>query len=349
MANRAAVMDRLYGSEPLVINAQGIELIKLMNWYNMNAEPEDRRKWIVDYAKNRLHYSDTDLSLLSGAALQMVQTIPYCARAILKVSTFHDQLNVVNLIDNTCKEVVQKARASYNENHSQREQNRIRSEMVRKVIVSNAYWNIFDQLENGKGDVKLTALSELTIPEMERIKTHIESSLNEYKEAKNDPEGYECINFRAMIKRLEKTLDDINQQTSTVKARKKVTVIRKHKPISAAKQVSKLRYAKEIDGFKSVNPEAILTASLLFVYDEKTRKLVKFQNPDGTKLAIASSKVKAHTITARTVRKPSLVLTEMRKGTIKTAERVYETLTTKEQVHSGRLTDKCLILRVNAV
>lgn len=349
MANRAAVMDKLYGSEPLALNAQGIELIRLMNWYNMNAEPEDRRKWIVDYAKNRLHYSETDLSLLSSVALQMVQTVPYCARAILKGSTFKDQAHVVNMIDHTCKEVIEKARISYNESQAQREQIRLRTVAFRKVLVSNVYWNLFDQLEKGVANISLISLSDLTVPEMEQIKTRVEASLKEYKEAKINPEGYENINVRSMIKRLEGVLENINQKTNTEKARKKTTTVRKHKPITAAKQVSKLRYAKEIDGFKSVNPEAILTASILFVYEEKTRKLVRFQNTDGTKLTIASSKVKAHTITSKTVRKPSLVLTEMRKGTIKTAERVYEMLTTKEQVHSGRMTDKSLILRVNAV
>lgn len=349
MANRAAVLDKLYGSEPLVINAQGIELINLMNWYNMNSEPEDRRKWIVNYAKNRLHYDDADLSLLSSVALQMVQTIPYCARAILKGSTFEDQSGVVNLIDKTCKQVITKARDSYNESQAQREQNKLRSEMSRKSIISEAYWNIFDQLDSGENNIKLTVLSGLTIPEIEKIKSHIEFSLEEYKEAKSNSEGYEKINLRSLIKRLEKVLDDMNHQTSLAKARKKITVVRKRKPVSAAKQVSKLHYSKEVDGFKSINPEAILTASVLFVYDEKTRRMIKFANPDGTKLTIANSKVKAHTITSKTVRKPSLVLTEMRKGTIKTAERVYEDLTTKEQVHSGRVTDKCLILRVNAV
>lgn len=349
MANHAAVMDKLYGSEPLVINAQGIELVKLMNWYNLNSEPEDRRKWIVDYAKNRLHYSNSDLSLLSSAALQMVQTVPYCARAILKGSTFRDQLNVVNLIDRTCKEAIEKSRAAYNQNQFQREQSNMRTAMARKVLVSNAYWNLFDQLENTAGEVKLTVLSDLTAAEMQQIKAHVESSLDEYNNAKKDTEGYEGINVRSISKRLENVLAGINQKIGTVKAQKKTTVIRKRKPITASKQVSKLRYAKEIDGFKSIDPEAILTASVLFVYDEKTRKLIKFSNPDGQRLSVTASKVKAHTIVCRTLRKPSATLTEMRKGTIKTAERVYDTLTTKDQTHSGRMTDKCLILRMNSV
>lgn len=349
MANRAAVMDKLYGSEPLAINAQGIELVKLMNWYNLNSEPEDRRKWIVDYAKNRLHYSDSDLSLLSSVALQLVQTVPYCARAILKGSTFRDQLNVVNLIDRTCKEAIEKSRAAYNQNQFQREQSNMRATMARKVMVSNAYWNLFDQLENTTGEVKLAVLSDLTATEIQQIKTHIEFSLDEYNNAKKDSEGYESINVRSIAKRLENVLAGINQKIGTIKAQKKTTVIRKRKPITASKQVSKLRYAKEVDGFKSINPEAILTANVLFVYDEKTRRMIKFSNPDGAKLTILGSKVKAHTITSKTVRKPSEVLTEMRKGTIKTAERVYEALTTKEQPHTGRMTEKCLILRLNAI
>lgn len=349
MANRAAVLDKLYGSEPLVINAQGVELSILLNWYNMNAEPEDRRKWIVDYAKNRLHYSESDLSLLSSAALQMVQTIPYCARAILKGSTFKNQLDVINLIDRACKETIGKARMAYDETQAQREENKMRSEKARKSLMSAAYWSIFDQLENGSGDIKLTALAGLTVPEMQRIKEHVEYSLDEYKAAKEDSEGYDGINVRSTFKRLENVLFQIDQKTSTEKARKKTTVVRKRKPITAEKQVSKLRYAKEVDGFKSINPEAILTASVLFVYDGKTRRMIKFSNPDGAKLTILGSKVKAHTTTSKTVRKPSEVLTEMRKGTIKTAERVYEALTTKEQVHTGRMTDKCLILRLNSI
>lgn len=349
MVNRAAVLDKLYGSEPLVINAQRVEAINLLNWYNLNAEPEDRRKWIIDYAKNRLHYSEFDLSLLSSIALQMVQTIPYCARAILKGSTFKNQSDVINMIDRVCKESVEKARASYIESQAQREENKMRLNMIRKAVVSNAYWSIFDQLESGVNDISLSALADLTVPEIEQIRWHVKNSLDEYKAARADSEGYEHINVRSNVKRLEKILLAIDQKTSTEKARKKTTVIRKRKPVSASKQVSKLRYAKEIDGFKSINPEAILTASILFVYDEKTRKMIKFMNVDGTKLTIVGSKVKAHSITSRTVRKPSLVLTEMRKGTIKTAERVYESLTTKEQPHTGRMTDKCLILRVNSI
>jgi len=349
MANRPAVMDRLYGSEPVVINAQGIELSKLLNWYNLNSEPEDRRKWILEYAKNRLQYSEEDLSLLQGMALQVVQTVCYCARAIMKGSTFTNQLEIINYIDDSCKKAIEKARVAYNESHQERERVRIGAAIARRKLVSKTYWELFDQLEQGTGDIVLTALNDLTVPEMNRIKAHIDSSLDEYKAAKNDSEGYEHLNLRSMIKRLEVASQGIVRLTSTEKARKKTTVIRKRKPLTASKQVSKLRYAKEVDGFKSVNPEAILTANVLFVYDEKARKLIKFTNPDGQRLTISNSKVTAHTIVCRTLRKPSISLTEMRKGTFKTAERVYESLTTKEQPHTGRMTDKCLILRVNSI
>lgn len=349
MANRTAILDRMYGSEPLAINVQGIELVKLMNWYNLNSEPEDRRKWICDYAKNRLHYNDSDLSLLSSAALQMVQTFPYCARAIMKGSTFHNQLEIINMVDEACKSAIAKVRESYSGSQSQREQSRLRSAMARKVLVSEAYWSIADQLETNATNIKLDALANLTVAEMDTIKSHLEFNLEEYKAAKSDQEGYERINFRPLIKRIEGVIQSITQKSSTIKARKKTTVTRKRKPITASKQVSKLKYAKEVDGFKSINPEAILTASLLFVYDEKTRKLIKFSNPDSTRLTVVGSKVKAHTIVCRTLRKPSITLTEMRKGTIKAAERVYESLTTKDATHSGRMTEKCLILRLNAI
>lgn len=339
----------VYGPEPMMVGVKDIDLIRMMNWYNLNAGTEERRKWILEYAEKRLGYDETDLSLLSSVALQLVQTVPYCARAILKGSTFAEQKRVVDLIDNTCRKAIENARVVYNQNQAQREQSKLRSMMTRKTMLANAYWSIFEQLEGGTTNVKLDALASLTPAEMDQIKSRLEFNLEDFKAAKNDPEGYEGINLRASIKRLEGVLQSISQQSSTAKARKNTTVIRKRKPVTAAKQVSKLRYAKEIDGFKSIDPEAILTSSILFVYDSKTRRLIKFSNPDGVRMVVLGSKVKAHTIVSRTLRKPSITLTEMRKGTIKTAERVYDELTTKDAPHSGRMTDKCLILRVNSV
>lgn len=349
MANQAKIMDTLYGSEPLVIEANGSVLMNLLNWYNATAEPEDRRKWIVKYAKERLQYSDQDVSFLQSAALQLVPTVPHCARAILHGSTFVDQIKIIKFIDEACKIAVEKARKEYDQNQNERVQLKQREMLARKTVLTNAYWNIYDQLEMSSKPLVLQVLEDLNPVEIEQIKKHLQFTLSEYQEAKHDSEGYESVNVKSQIKRIETALQSMDYRNDVKKAQKKTTIIRKRKPVTAAKQVSKMRYAKEVEGFKSMNPEAILTSSLLFVYEDKTRKLIRFSNPDGQRMTVAGVKIKAQAITSKTVRKPSSVLTEMRKGTMKMAERVYSELKTKEQSHSGRMTDKSLILRMNTV
>lgn len=100
----------------------------------------------------------------------------------------------------------------------------------------------------------------------------------------------EAYNFltKAQKKKVIKKLEEI--ETDIEKYIAEYTPVRKpRKPKTPAQQVKKLPYLAEWKKYKSINPEEIIRASMLFGYNISTKKLTMFKSYGG--LRVQGSKI----------------------------------------------------------
>lgn len=132
------------------------------------------------------------------------------------------------------------------------------------------------------------------------------------------------------------------------KAQRKTRV---KKAPSKDKLIAKIKYKDKEPalGLASINPVSILDASVLWVYNTKNRKLIKFEaDPLVKTLSIKGTTIigfdEKKTV-QKTVRKPDVL-----KGSNKLArtkfDKLYAELTTTETQANGRINEHCILIKV---
>jgi hypothetical protein len=128
---------------------------------------------------------------------------------------------------------------------------------------------------------------------------------------------------------------------------------RKKKPISQEKLVSKLKYKKEDTslGIVSVNPSQIIGATVVWCFDTKTRKLIKYVADDllGTLSVKGASIICINQVKSmsKTLRKPAEQLAAFKKCSKIQLRTFMEEITTVGISPSGKINENCIILRID--
>lgn len=172
----------------------------------------------------------------------------------------------------------------------------------------------------------------------------LQPSLDELKASKTDPEleaAYAIIDVNANIKFLSAIIADGQRWMGNV-PRKTRTV-----KIVPAKKVKALKFKKEDRDLKlvSIQPEKIIGAYELFVYNTKDRKLTRYvaRTRDGLMVKGGSiTEFDKDNSEVRMLRKPAEVLPKV----LEKKKKIMEGLTTKGSVPSGRITTDMILLRV---
>lgn len=147
--------------------------------------------------------------------------------------------------------------------------------------------------------------------------------------------------FHAFV---EQIIMDCQQQVVSAKTQRKPRA-RKEKP--AAVLVSKLKYMKEHveSKLKSDDPKSIVGASQVWLYDVDRRKLSCYNAVKGQTLTVKGTAIMNWDVassSAKTLRKPELVINNLAKRTINSS---YEAVKTKAQAVNGRTNDNTVILK----
>jgi hypothetical protein len=136
--------------------------------------------------------------------------------------------------------------------------------------------------------------------------------------------------------------------------------LRKKKPISKDKLVSKLQYSKEDTKYnlKSIDPKDIITAEQLWVFNTKTRKLGIYVasvldprglNREGTGLSVKGTSVQGfdpEKSVQKTLRKPEEQLSEFMKcGPVK-SKTFFSEIKSMEIALTGRINPDTILLKV---
>ncbi len=160
-------------------------------------------------------------------------------------------------------------------------------------------------------------------------------------------EGYSNFNKRelkAFHKFVGEIIDDCNQMVQTAKATR---APRKRKATPPSKVVGKMKYMKEFAelNLKSCKPEDILTASELWVYNTKYRKVQVYKAEMGT-LSVKGTTIIGFSLkdsTSLTLRKPEEFFKGLSLGK-RALNAAIKKLTTKPTTPNGRINEECILL-----
>ena len=123
------------------------------------------------------------------------------------------------------------------------------------------------------------------------------------------------------------------------------------KPVTADKQVSRIKYAKDNKDFKivSIPPVTIIGQVRLYTFNCKTRVLAEYVTHDPKGFVISGSTIKnfdKESSRQVRLRKPEDFLSEVSKRSPNQINNSWKNLTTKTSVPNGRINQDTILLRV---
>jgi hypothetical protein len=364
MTNKQSVDKLMMGPEPKpsgpFYHESDIRLMAFFNWYNYFYTVADAREWIVAWMKNNSYdkkeisafakIPDNKISMSScslarmannGAVLndkltdKIKKTI---ATTKTIVKTEKTTTNVVNIADRTkekASEIIAEIESKFDEFYA--------NDYVNKDF------SLYDFLR--ASDVKKVYgkfIVEYYGPLLNELNIVIA------KKDKDLEEGYRYLSKKQLteyLKFVKMIIDDtqryVSNQTTRV-VRKPIN--RKVKPVDNTKLVKSFKYLKEFNELKlvSVSPETVIGASVIWIYNVKTRKLSVLNSAADKPLTIRGSSVINYdetTSICKTLRKPEDTLQQVLNGTKTSLKKLMSSLSTKESTAVGRSNQDTIILR----
>ena len=250
---KQALIDRLKGkkSEPPIANIKTRpDLIKALNSYHLDYERDDARKWIIEYCKHR-NLTDI-LAVVKEKDFEYpasITTLGFCCRMKLRGLEMIEDSTIIDKL-RQCKSRVKEVKPT------------VRQHRINPlgVLYVGAYDDTIDNLK--PVEIKL-----------EGSPADIADVLKQAQKDLDDITGYPEEYPKKHIKPLTAFLKNVLGQKPVRK-----TPVRIAKPKPPSKLVAKLRYKREHTplGLKSINPEKIIGASELIVYNVDNRELSVF-------------------------------------------------------------------------
>ena len=164
-------------------------------------------------------------------------------------------------------------------------------------------------------------------------------------------EGYSHLTKtkqKAYAKFIQSLIDDATSYMATKKAKRKT---RAPKVKSTAQQVVKMKYQKESSDYKvaSVDPQTIVGASILYLFNTKTRTLTRIESSATVGLGVKGTTIinfDSDKCLKRKLRKPEEFLAKVAKTTKAKMNKEWNALTTKPAEANGRVNADTIILKV---
>jgi hypothetical protein len=189
---------------------------------------------------------------------------------------------------------------------------------------------------------KLASMYEGNLAE---INEAIEGKCEQLKEAYSK---YNQSQLKKLAKLYEKIIFDANHLNEKAKVERKT---KKKKPVSIEKRVQGLKYKEEdhVLGLVSIKPADILGKKVLWTYDTKKRKLIKYVAQDEAGLGVEKTSITGYSITEsskKTIRKPDEHIKTI-KGLPRTKlEKHFESINSVEtKMTSGRINPDTILLK----
>jgi len=319
-----------YGKEPMPpknqvfmdSKAYNLFLSTSFNWYNNMVKDADKKKWVIDWGIVN-GFNANDLKLIPETYLT---TMGSMVRLYENGFEFND--NHYQKIFDTLSDLV------FRFKNPQSDQPKMKRITVDKVgLVMTVFDNAIDNVMDGKSYETLTIDQPLSAPNVNELKSYYNRQLADLGEDSN------LVNVHNEILTL---LAGKIKKSAPRKPRVK-------KPVPAKKQVSKLNYMLKDNNFglKSINPEKIIGASKLVMFNVNNRKLTVFYADEGG-FSVSGSTLRNFTdqSACKTIRKPSDKLPEFLSAPKVRTDKVFKLVKSVKSKVTGRINKHNILLKV---
>lgn len=324
----------MWGSEPewknhKITSSYNSDVSKALTWYRNVSSNSDKKRWMIKYAEENLSAEIAEIAkeipenkcITYGAFARIIQNGFQAKDA--DINNLKDKITSlagrVVLTDKTEKNIVNKKPA----------------DMIKDEKLSPFYTS-YDLYLDGVNNKLMPQDQKLTKAEYNELQKHYESELNDIKENRGD-----YIDSNKLIERLDIILNDIK----TLIKINTITKSRKKKNVTKDKQVSKVNYMSDHSeyGLVSINPENIIGAKTLLLFNTKNRQIQLYQSETG--LTVKGSTLKDFTDNSygKTIRNPEATLIQL--TTEKKSVKLIGEIKAVSKPLTGRINKDIIILK----
>ena len=361
------IAEKMIGLEPIIkteiTSKTDGTLIKCLNWYSYMSDEKEADRWITDYMKKNGYDKKTIAHVMSSPYDSQKKTVSSLCRMSNNGTIFSGELT--NIVSNKIQNIIKsnsyvEAEPVISENVVSI-QDRIKSIAQRHMAIFEDIIDLWYRDQKSKIDFSMydyIQREQLNSQICNHIKSMIKRSyFDEFEEMLEGKD--ECLNegYAYLSKTRKKQIHqglanlilDIERHVGNTKT-SKPRQPRKKKPVSVEKQINNLKYQKEFNKLKikSIDPQMIVGAQQLWIFNTKTNQLTMFNA-----LGPAGFSIKGTTIhnydpdlsIKKKLRKPSDTIQKVLDGGKIVLKKLMSDLTTKPIEVNGRLNDDTIILR----
>jgi len=335
----------------------GVKFITAMNWYSIDGNKADARKYLREYIKKNRPADLKDFDKVSDREIR--PTYGWIARILSKgatlsnhhVETFnHYLLTILNPIQ---APVVQKTVIVSNKPSIQDAMN----EKIANYIgtLEGAYDDyITDGTEFSlEADMKSKEIPQAYVPKIDewakrRLREWIEITEGKDAQLNEAYAHYTKTSRKDVAKFFAAMVQDCEKYGAFKKANRKP---RTAKPKTPAQQVKNLKYKTKDEelSISSVSPMDIVGASAVWLFNTKNRKLSVYRTDSGQGIQVKGSALQNYdpeVSETKTLRKPAEQLQELLNAGKVQLRKFMDTIKTKGGEVNGRVNTEMLIVRV---
>jgi len=339
------------------VEGYGVKFITAMNWYSIDGNKADARKFIREYIKKNRPADLKDFDKVPDKEIR--PTYGWIARILskgAKLSDYHVE-NFNNYIFTILKPitipVVQKTVIVSNKPSIQDAMN----EKIANYIgtLEGAYDDyITDGTEFSlEADMKAKEIPQAYVPKIEewakrRLREWIEITEGKDAQLNEAYSHYTKTSKKDVAKFFAAMVQDCEKYGAFKKANRKP---RTAKPKTPAQQVKNLKYKTKDEelSISSVSPMDIVGASAVWLFNTKNRKLSVYRTDSGQGIQVKGSALQNYdpeVSETKTLRKPAEQLQELLNAGKVQLRKFMDTIKTKGGDVNGRVSLDMLIVRV---
>lgn len=345
-SKKKTIQGMIWGDEPTFENKEysQSEFIKVLNWYNYNANHEELKQYTLDYVAEYMPNLILVDNLDEIPKTLFKATLGALCRMIKRGYPKSDYID--NKIHSQLLELIEYAGV--------REAKKAITVIQKPTVKKNNVDTYIDDVESYIDNCVATGnfykkdwkkfIKEYKIKKKEgqEIAEYFTGLLNELKES---DEGYDNIS-KADFNKYKDIVDNVVNTFSNIVGTSKTRI---KKPVDKFKLVSKVKYMENFDelGLESIHPVHIIDAKYVVLYNTKYKKLQLIIAED--KLTIRGSTIygiNKEISQSKTVRKPELIKHRFVNKDVPYILGSFRELKTKNGTPTGALNENTLILVV---
>jgi len=351
------------GNEPVATNivagteGYGVKFITAMNWYSIDGNKADARKFLREYIKKNQPANLNSFDKISDKEIR--PTYGWIARILTKgakLSDYHAE-NFNNYIDMILKTVnVPVAQKTVIVSNRPSIQNAMNEKITNYIgTLEGAYDNyITDGIEFSlEADLKANEIPQVYVARIQewaknKLREWIEINEGKDKQLNEAFEHYTKTSKKNVAKFFASMIQDCDKYGQFKKANRKPRVTKQKSPLQ---QIKNLKYKLKDDTYniQSVNPTDIVGASAVWLFNTKNRKLIVYRTESSTGIQIKGSSLQNYEpelSEQKTLRKPNDTISLLIQAGKVQLRKFMEGIKATSSVPNGRMNADTIIVRV---